>query len=99
MGDVPAPDLYQGDLDRAQLEALFADLAACAQLQHIRVRGGDAKPDAPTLEGTRDQLLAGTINAAQLLYAFDGEGWCDTVMAVEGGYRLVRVRQQPATGG
>jgi hypothetical protein len=94
MTEPPLPELHEGDLDRAGVETLFADLAACAEVQHVRTRGAPGSGDAePSLDEARDRLLAGTVKAVQIVYRFEGEGWCDTLMATPGGVRVVRVRQ------
>ena len=98
--DAPRPELFEGALDHAEAEALFRDLATCAEIQHVRTRGGQAADDAPpTLDDARTRLLSGAIKAVQIVYRFQDEGWCDTLMAGPDGVRLVRVRQEPGDSG
>lgn len=94
MDDAPAPDLYEGELDDDAIDALFTDLAGCAEIQHIRTRGpsaGDGPPES--LEVVRRQLAAGEVTSVQIAYRFRDEAWCDTLMTGPAGVRLVRVRQ------
>ncbi len=95
MSEVPTPELFQGELDDDALDALFADLAACAEIQHIKARGADETTPLD-LESARELLSSGRAKAIQILYRFEGEGWCDTLMAGSDAVRLVRVRQDPA---
>jgi hypothetical protein len=95
MDDAQGPELYEGDLDDDALDALFMDLAACAEIQNIRTRGAAAADGPPaSLEVARSQLGSGAVTAVQILYRFEGEGWCDTLMVRPEGVRLVRVRAE-----
>ena len=94
MDEPSVPELFQSDLDEAAVRELFADLASSAEIRHIRLRGVDVSDNpAPTLEDARDRLLADSVKAVQIVYRFQDEGWCDTLMARDDGVRLVRVRQ------
>ncbi len=94
MDEAPLPDMFQADLDDAGVDELFTDLAAHADVQHIRMRDGPT-PDgcATTLGEARAHLLSGEVSGVQIIYRFDGEGWLDTLMRTDAGIRLVRVRQ------
>lgn len=88
------PDLHQADLDDATVAALFRDLAACAQILEVQVKGGaTARSSArPDLDTARDLLLGGQVRAIQVRYAYQGAQWLDTLMRTPGGVRVVRMQ-------
>ena len=95
MDNGPTPELFEGDLDDARLRELFTDLASCAEIRHIRMRGSDAATTpTPTLDEARDLLLADRVKAVQIVYRFEDGEWCDTLMRRDDAVRLVRVRQE-----
>jgi hypothetical protein len=88
-GDV---ELTEAVLDAATLDALFADLAAHADVLDVFVKGG---PDRRAREGTADltaarALLDGEARGVQIRYRWDGDEWRDTVMRAPGGFRVIR---------
>lgn len=91
--DPPLPDLHQATLSDDELAALLRDLAACAEVLSIRVRG--APPgSAPTLAlgDVQSSLASGAAAAVQITYRFDGATWIDTLTGGDGATRLVRIR-------
>jgi len=90
------PPLWNGTLDRAAVEQLFADLAAHAEVLAVLEKGGPGQycaADRPTLADAREHLFDGLVRGVQLRYQYEGRLWCDTLLAVEGGYRVVRLRE------
>ena len=88
------PELAQGMLDAAGLEALFRDLAACAIVEELQVKGGAQAyaTGAGTLEGAWAALEHGGARGVQLRYRFQGQDWVDTILRAGNGWRLVRAR-------
>lgn len=91
----PVPLMVEGLIDPPTLTRLFADLDATATGVSVREKGGPGEyagagetPPAVALE----RLLAGTARATQVRYHYDGHEWTDTVLAVPGGFRVVRCR-------
>lgn len=97
--DVPLPKLQDATLDQPAITAWFDDVATCAELLEIVVRGGKwaDEPVAATKENARERLdsaLRALLGGAsvQLRYRFEGTEWWDTIMPVaEGKFRLVRI--------
>jgi hypothetical protein len=86
-------DLQDAELDRETLDQLFFDLSQLAQLVEVRVKGavdGYAAEAQPTLEKASTLLAEGF--AVQLRYIYQGSEWIDTLLPLEGGARLIRVR-------
>ncbi|MGH1342546.1 MAG: hypothetical protein ACRBN8_13380 [Nannocystales bacterium] len=85
-------NVYEGDLDEAQLSALVDDLADCAQIDEVRVKGGATSysSESPGLADAVTALREGRVRGVQILYRHDGKGWCDTLVARGAATRLVR---------
>lgn len=94
MSDVPLSELHQAVLDAPVLAALFADLAACAEVLEVRAKGAATAygNDAAGLDQVQAALSAGTLHGAQIRYAWQGALWCDTLLRADGGVRIVRTR-------
>ena len=45
-----------------------------------------------TGDDARDRLLNGSARAVQVRYCYDGFEWTDTILAANGGFRVVRCR-------
>ncbi|MGI9455138.1 MAG: hypothetical protein ACR2NU_01165 [Aeoliella sp.] len=89
------PELFQGDLDAEQLDALFADLERGAQVQLVQVRtsSGPSPHDRQvTLAEARVLLRQTDTKAVQIRYEFEQQSWCDTLMVLPTGVRLVRTK-------
>lgn len=89
------PPLQQTVLDVATTDALFRDLAACADIlavlpKYARRQHCDSEP--LTLEQARTRLSAGLLLGVQIRYRYDGQTWCDTLLRRPVGLTLVRIR-------
>jgi hypothetical protein len=96
----PVPLMVDGMVDTATLRQLFADLATSAAILGVREKGGPtayASADEPTAEAARDCLLSGAARAVQVRYRFADSEWTDTILALPGGFRVVRCRHEPAS--
>jgi hypothetical protein len=49
---------------------------------------------SPTLDEAEELFLSGRARGLQLRYEFEGFPWCDTLMRVAAGVRLVRIKAQ-----
>ncbi len=86
------PPIHTADIDRATIEQLFADLAACTQITAIHPRvPRDQPPPALTLAQARADFLAEKVSGLQIHYLYENKTWCDTLLASRTGARLVRV--------
>lgn len=95
-----APDLpaiEEGLLGPAELQALFADLAARAAVTGIATKGGETaraevgKVGPLTLAEAQAGLAARTVHGVQVRYLFAGREWCDTLLREGEQVRLVRM--------
>lgn len=93
------PDVLEAIWDREQIEALFADLAAGATVTHVQVRTSAAGPPsdaAVSLDEAKQLFDERRALAIQIRYDFQRQQWCDTLMVLPVGVRIVRTRQLPA---
>ncbi len=88
----PTLPMYEGVLDDAQVRQLRDDLTTVASVIEVRVRGA-APGRSYSLDEALDQLQRRETPAVQVRYRHDDALWCDTLQSVEGGVRLVRLRQ------
>jgi hypothetical protein len=101
----PLSPLHEAELDWDTVDALFADLAALAEIHEIRLRparGAKVAPGAAdaglvrstavvgSLEAARVALRTGAAHGAQIRYVHDQVAWCDTLL-VGGGALPVRL--------
>ncbi|MFO0609529.1 MAG: hypothetical protein U0324_40575 [Polyangiales bacterium] len=90
----PLPDVHEGVVDGATLDALFDDIAREARVFAVLVKGGAealAEGGGVTLDAARDALKAGSVRAVQVRYEHRGVVWMDTLLRAPGGYRVVRM--------
>ena len=88
------PALQQTVLDALTLEALFHDLAHCTQILAVIPKGGPqayATDRGIDLETARLGLASGQFRGVQVRYRYEKQEWCDTLLAMPGGVRLVRI--------
>ena len=91
--EVETAALEEGELKGNELEAYFGDLAECADVTSIRVRGGHSRFSdgaAPDLKAAHEAITRGEVRAVQIRYRFEGQEWCDSLMVQEDSTRLVR---------
>lgn len=89
------PELQQAELDSATFEQLFVDLMAHAEVLGISAKGGATRyagADSLDLPLARAALLAGTVRGVQIRYRYQDSEWWDTILALNGVFRLVRTR-------
>jgi hypothetical protein len=82
-------------VDAATIEQLFFDLSQLAQVVEVRIKATKqayATEAAPTLDAARAALTHGDALGVQLRYRYQGVEWIDTLFAVSGGFRIVRVQ-------
>lgn len=88
------PEVLHAQLQPEQVVALFADLQQSAQIRSVMVRqaSDSSRPvdTAMTLQQAHQLLDDGLTKAVQIQYEFEGAIWCDTLMVVPDGIRLVR---------
>ncbi len=90
--DTPAP-LDDEVVGWDVLDQLFEDVTLAAELLEVRVKPGAVKyaeAGALDLAAARRALTAGA--GVQLRYRHAGASWCDTLLPVEGGVRVVRMQ-------
>lgn len=86
-------------LDPEALEAYFADIRACTDLQEISVKGGrreHADATGCSLHEARALLESGRIIELQLRYIWREEPWWDTLVCTGDGIRLTRIQPPDA---
>lgn len=91
---IELPDLHEAMLDEAGVRALFGDLAAAATIDEVRCKQGRdrrADPATHSLDAALEALLARQVLGVQIRYRYEGEAWCDTVIATAAGHKVVRM--------
>lgn len=95
------PALQQTVLDAPTLEALFRDLAQCTQLLAVIPKGAPqayVTEHGIDLDAAQTGLASGVFRGVQVRYRYDGQEWCDTLMATPAGVRLVRISLNDVLG-
>jgi hypothetical protein len=91
----PLPELQDEVVDDETVRGLFADLSELTRVLEIKLKGGlteHSESGSLDLSSAESQLLGGSVHGVQILYEFEDELWCDTLMRVDGGTRLVRMQ-------
>ena len=89
--DFQVPELLQAEWARDQVMALFADLAAGADVQHVQLRT-DSDDRTVTLSEAESAFLSGQAHAIQVRYRFENELWSDTIMPGDPTTEIIRNR-------
>lgn len=94
---LPEAELYDAVIDDATLARWVEDLCAFARVDRVMEKGGATSHAGQTTDIAASvvRLRAGEIRALQAWYRHEGSAWCDTVLAVPGGWRMVRTRLAP----
>jgi hypothetical protein len=90
---IPFPDLQTAELRGAALESLLCDIEALGQQIEIVVKASDrcrAEAAPLTIAAAAARLRARDVLGVQVRYTFSGRRWCDTLLVVPGGVKLVR---------
>ncbi len=95
----PLAPLQVASLDDAKLDDLFTDLEALAVDLEVTLRhqavGGEVSEGAyqrSSLSEARASLRAREVLGVKIRYAFGGARWWDTLIPLESGARLVRMK-------
>ncbi|WP_437825850.1 hypothetical protein [Sorangium sp. So ce1153] len=103
--EIPLPPLQEAALDEATLDRLFLDIAEAAELVSVSLKADATARAGDVPRAGRDELVLarralrdGTALGAQIRYRFAGSEWCDTLLRMPSGVRLVRVRMEDALG-
>ncbi|MBC7171085.1 MAG: hypothetical protein H5U40_01585 [Polyangiaceae bacterium] len=94
VAELPLPPLYESVLDDATLDALFTDLGMLGCAVTVTVKSAAAERAAEAtfdLESARAALGDGSARGVQIRYVHEGIAWCDTLIRLGRGVRLVRV--------
>jgi len=90
------PELNDAMLSDEELLALFRDYRDSAQIGEILLKSGPglvAPSERPTLEQAEELLRNRGVRGIQIRYRFAESSWCDTLMSLPHGVRLIRIRQ------
>jgi hypothetical protein len=88
------PELHQAVLGSAEVDALFADIAALTEVVEVSVKGralAGAGEGGTTLAIARGALAAGAVCGVQIRYRHRGVEWWDTLLRAQDGVKLVRI--------
>jgi len=101
--DAPLPELNDQVLATSELAALFRDYRECPleEVEIVLKRGsGHVAPHVPpTLLEAEQMLLDREVRGVQIRYRYQGNQWCDTLLPVQAGVRLVRIQQPGESAG
>jgi hypothetical protein len=89
--DFQVPELLQAEWAKDQVMALFADLAAGADVQHVQLRT-DSDDRTVTLTEAESAFSSGIARAIQVRYRFENEWWSDTIMPGDPTTKIIRNR-------
>jgi hypothetical protein len=88
------PDLQRGIIELAQVDELFADIAAEARLLQVIPKWASrtvVQADKVTLEEARELLADGRVNAIQVRYLHGQREWRDKLTRSPEGIQIVRI--------
>lgn len=89
--DFAIPELLQAEWGNDQVMALFADLAAGAEVQHVQLRT-QSSDSTVTLSQAESSFQSGQALAIQVRYRFEDELWSDTIMPGDPTTKIIRNR-------
>jgi MauM/NapG family ferredoxin protein len=92
--EIQLPPLHEGLLDVDQLHALARDLEAVAEVFEVRTKGaprGHSSAEPLDLMQAMQRLESGEVRGVQVSYCYQDEVWCDTILALSTGFRVLRM--------
>ena len=90
------PELHDALLGTEELSALLRDYRACTKIGQILIKPGPGYVPCnsdPTLEQVEELLRTRSVRGVQIRYQFEHGTWCDTLLPLDAGIRLVRMKQ------
>jgi hypothetical protein len=90
-------ELQDAILDAETLERLFRDLELCTKILGVtprRARNQMVPNVNVTLSDAKVLLASGAISGLQIRYLYEDVEWWDTLIRMQQGVRLVRIRHQ-----
>ena len=95
--DPDFPTVLQGEMDQAQLAAYVADLGALATHVRVLFKRGEREYAEPAdhASGLTGLVTDASWRAVQLRYVANGVSWCDSLLRLDSGYRLIRMASPP----
>ena len=91
MTDPPLPEILQAEWSSDQILALFLDLNAGAEIQHVQLRTETADATV-SLADAEASFGCGEARAIQVRYRFEGELWSDTILRGDPTTKIIRSR-------
>lgn len=91
---IPLPELHEGALDDATLDALVGDILRETKVLAVMVKGAAmtlAAGGDVTLSDAVAMLRQGHVRAVQVRYDHRGQTWSDTLIRGAQGVRIVRM--------
>ena len=90
------PALNDAVLDIEKLTALFRDYRECTVIGEILAKPGPGyvpTGSQPSLGQAEELLQTRAVRGVQIRYRYGESNWCDTLMPVADGIRLVRIQE------
>lgn len=91
------PDMFEACWSIEQVQQLFADIMAGAEVEHVQVRhqvAAGLKDQSMSISEAQQLFLEGRAQAIQIRYLFDGQKWSDTLMPQESDVRVIRLQMK-----
>ncbi|MFO0661366.1 MAG: hypothetical protein U0165_16260 [Polyangiaceae bacterium] len=90
------PPMQVSDIDETKLRALVDDILALGTQVEVSTKGAPLSHShaQPTdLVSSMHRLIMGDVLGLQIRYTHEGARWCDTLMRLPEGFRLVRIKE------
>ncbi len=84
-------ELLEAEWASDQVQQLFSDLAAGAEVQHVQMRTASEDRQA-TLAEAESAFVERQAKAIQIRYRFEGELWSDTILPGDPTTKIIRSR-------
>lgn len=91
----PPPSMCDAWLTVEQVGELFDDLAGCTEILAVQIKANRSDPagtDQTRLSKAHQQIVAGEVRGVQIRYRYQYGEWCDTIMNIQGRFRLIRAQ-------
>lgn len=92
------PPMCDSVISRDELQALMSDLKQFTTIEEILLRqqrrGYIDETQQPGIDDVFPLLDGGHVRGVQIRYSWESSCWFDTIMIIEGGFRLIRVRHE-----
>lgn len=95
------PELWNSVMDESTFHQMLDDLRSYATILAVQEKQAaqtNTDGESHSFAAAINRFRAGQSHAVQIQYQYDGKEWCDTIMRLPAGYKVVRMEMNIEKG-